>query len=137
MVKFVEITNAEADLNAVLSTAQNADTWGKSIAYTGGEMVYTIPIEHLNADKTTLGDGETNPADQKREGYYGVVRNHWYRITVDSLVKMGHGIFNPGDGSEENPGEPIIPDEPEDPTYYLGAKINILSWKIVNQSAGI
>lgn len=137
VVKFVEITNAEADLNAVLSTAQNADTWGKSIAYTGGEMVYTIPIEHLNADKTTLGDGETNPADQKREGYYGVVRNHWYRITVDSLVKMGHGIFNPGDGSEENPGEPIIPDEPEDPTYYLGAKINILSWKIVNQSAGI
>lgn len=135
--KFYLINNPANALKTVLDEAQNVDTWGKSIAYTDGTMAYTIPIEHLNADKTSLGEGETNPADQKREGYYGVVRNHWYKVTVTKLTRIGRGIFNPGDGSQENPGEPIIPDEPEDPTYYLGAKVNILSWKIVNQSAGI
>lgn len=135
--RFYPIADPATALKAVLDAAQNAETWGKSIAYTGGLMAYTIPVEHINADKTNLGEGETNPADQKREGYYGVVRNHWYKVTVTKLTRIGRGIFVPGDGSQENPGEPIIPDEPEDPTYYLGARINILSWKIVNQSAGI
>ena len=135
--KFYPIANPATALQTVLDEAQNVETWGKSIAYTDGLMAYTIPVEHLNADKTNLGEGETNPDDQKREGYYGVVRNHWYKVTVTKLTRIGRGIFVPGDGSQENPCEPIIPDEPDDPTYYLGAKVSILSWKIVNQSAGI
>ncbi|MDE5982800.1 MAG: Mfa1 fimbrilin C-terminal domain-containing protein, partial [Duncaniella sp.] len=135
--KFYPIADPATALKTVLDEAQNVETWGKSIAYTDGLMAYTIPVEHLNADKTNLGEGETNPNDQKREGYYGVVRNHWYKVTVTKLTRIGRGIFVPGDGSQENPGEPIIPDEPDDPTYYLGAQVSILSWKIVNQSAGI
>lgn len=135
--RFYAIADPATALKTVLDEAQDVDNWGKSIAYTDGLMAYTIPIEHLNSDKSNLGEGETNPTDQKREGYYGVVRNHWYKVTVTKLTRIGRGIFVPGDGSQENPGEPIIPDEPEDPTYYLGARINILSWKIVNQSAGI
>ena len=60
------------------------------------------------------------------EGNYGVIRNHWYVLTVNKLVRLGTGVFD----LEE---VIVTPVEPEDPTYYMGARINILSWKIVTQ----
>lgn len=105
-----------AELNALL--AQFTGT-----AFTNGAMYYAIPVEHLMA---------TPGQETIVEGYYGVVRNHWYKLTINKLNRLGHGIYNPGDG--EDPGEPIIPDDPEDPSYYLGARINILSWKLINQN---
>lgn len=93
--------------NAAVGSDENADAF------------YYIPIEH-HALPT-----ETNAA----EGYYGVVRNHWYRLTVNSFSKVGHLVFDPGTDDTE-----IIPDGPEDPLYYVGAKISILSWRIVEQS---
>lgn len=97
-------------------------------AFTGGAMYYNIPIEHLNAPLGTAFDGT-------QEGYYGVVRNHWYKLTINSLVNLGHGLFVPEDG-EEIEEVPIVPEDPKD-AYYLGAQINILSWKIVNQSVDL
>jgi len=56
-----------------------------------------------------------------------MVRNHHYVVTVDKLEKIGKGIF---DGDEK-----IVPgDDPDGDIYYVGAKINILSWKIVSQN---
>lgn len=89
------------------------------VAYKDGQMYYNIPIEHLN----------NNEDEKYAEGNYGVVRNHWYNITINSLSGLGHGVFDPD--------EPIIPQEEDKELYYLGAKINILSWKIVNQSVGL
>lgn len=89
-----------------------------AVAYNGGLMYYNIPIEHLNNDAAENG---TVP-----EAKYGVVRNHHYVVTIDKLEKMGKGIF---DGNEK-----IVPGDPNDDTYYVGAKINILSWKIVSQN---
>lgn len=88
-----------------------------------GKAFYYIPIEHLAAK-----EGETNAV----EGYYGVVRNHWYRLTVNSFKKVGHLVFKP-----EEDETPIIPGGPEDPLYYVGAKINILSWKVVEQKVDL
>ena len=89
-----------------------------AVAYNGGLMYYNIPIEHLNNDAAENG---TVP-----EAKYGVVRNHHYVVTIDKLEKIGKGIF---DGNEK-----IVPGDPNDDTYYVGAKINILSWKIVSQN---
>lgn len=89
-----------------------------AVAYNGGLMYYNIPIEHLNNDAAENG---TVP-----EAKYGVVRNHHYVVTIDKLEKIGKGIF---DGNEK-----IVPGDPNDDTYYVGAKINILSWKIVGQN---
>lgn len=89
-----------------------------AIGYKGGEMFYNIPIEHLNpiaADATAL-----------EEANYGIVRNHHYVINITKLDKVGKGIFTPE--------EEIIPDETDKDTYAIGAKINILSWKVVNQN---
>jgi len=91
-----------------------------AIAYNGGSMYYNIPIEHLN--NGDIAENGTIP-----EAKYGVVRNHHYVITIDKLEKIGKGIF------EED--ERIVPGEdPDGETYYIGAKINILSWKIVSQN---
>lgn len=92
-----------------------------AVAYNGGLMYYNIPIEHLNNDAAENG---TVP-----EAKYGVVRNHHYVVTIDKLEKIGKGIF---DGSEK-----IVPGDPDDDTYYVGAKINILSWKIVSQNVAL
>lgn len=86
-------------------------------AFNGGLMYYNIPIEHLN-----------NPTDNSsiQEGQYGVVRNHHYYVTITKLEKLGRGIYDP----EEN----IVPGNDDKETYYVGATIKILSWKLVNQS---
>lgn len=95
----------------------------EAIGYTDGLMYYNIPIEHLNNNENTTTDQGTVIPEAK----YGVVRNHHYVVTVTSLSKLGKGIFQPG--------EVIVPTDDEDKdTYYVGARINILSWKIVNQT---
>ena len=47
-------------------------------------------------------------------------------LSIDKLSKLGKGIFDPD--------EVIIPNvEDEKETYYIGATIHNLSWKLVNQ----
>lgn len=85
-----------------------------AIGYKGGLMYYNIPIEHLNATKNA-------------EAAYGVVRNHHYAITVNKLENIGRGIWDPE--------EVIIPNN--DDTYYIGATISILSWKLITHTVGL
>lgn len=108
------------NLKSQLTKVQPTNDDQRAIIYDGGHQVYYIPIEHLGASATQTA---------AVEGYYGVVRNHWYKLTITEFSKVGHGIWKP-----ENHKETLKPEGPEDPLYYLGAKINILSWKIVNQS---
>ncbi len=101
------------------------DDWedtGYPYYYNGGLMYYNVPIEHLATGTTTYPDSEGVV-----EAQYGVVRNHWYNITVTSLESFGHAIAD-----EE---EVIVPQVEED-YQYLGADINILSWQMVNQEVG-
>lgn len=96
---------------------------GDAIGYNGGLMYYNIPIEHLNETNKTNG-----VYDGIKEGNYGVVRNHHYYVTINKLEKIGKGIYNPN--------EAIVPggDDDDKDTYYVGATIHILSWKIVIQN---
>lgn len=117
-----EIPATNAAIDALNNYLGNVTTEGE--AFTGGAMYYNIPIEHQAAS-----EGANNTI----EGYYGVVRNHWYKLTINNLSNLGHGVFIPEDGSEE---KPIIPEDPKD-SYYLGAQINILSWKLINQNVNL
>ena len=91
--------------------------------YNGGMMYYNIPIEHLvKGDNTPYTEGVIDVA----EAEYGVVRNHWYQVTVSSIKKLGSAVH---DANED-----IIPDEAENVTYYVAARINVLSWKVVEQN---
>ena len=85
--------------------------------FKNGAMYYSIPVQHM------VEDGE---ADKIVEGEYGVVRNHWYQLSINKVKNIGTGIFNP---EEDEMIKPEIPDT----KLYLDATINILSWKVVSQ----
>jgi hypothetical protein len=89
--------------------------------FTEGRMYYSIPIEHfLNPTYN-----KTNPSDPFLVGDFGVVRNHYYRVTVTDIKNIGIGVFDVK--------EPIVPNY--DPsTYYLAAQLNILAWQTVTQN---
>lgn len=111
-------TTAITNLSKAI-TAEQTEYIGagnSAVIYDKGHFVYYVPIEHL-ATK------EKNAV----EGYYGVVRNHWYKIDITSFTKVGHGIWEPKEGTNE-----VYKPNGVDEYYYLGAHINILSWKVVN-----
>lgn len=116
---------SQEDFEKAIATAKDAlaEAQPKGVnhaeIFNRGYNVYYIPVEHLAAE---------TGVDNQRDGYYGVVRNHWYKLTINSFSKVGHGIWDPATGEEV-----LKPGKPEDPLYYLGAHINILSWKVVNQ----
>ncbi len=104
-------------LRAITVEADGIDTEFGSIYpnyFKDGLMYYHVPIEHLG----------TTTDDTLVEGQYGIVRNHYYNITITSLENFGRGI------ADED--EVIVP-QPDITYYYLGANINILSWKHITQ----
>lgn len=108
---YTEITNI-AEFNTGLSTY--LEYFGSVEAFEGGKAYYAEPIAHFGGTQT--GDAT---------GAIGVVRNHSYQITVTQVSGLGEGVFNPA--------EDIIPTDTKK-TYYVGAELNILSWKTVSQS---
>lgn len=85
--------------------------------YAQGRMYYALPIRHnLNSLNFLTNTGEVSTGD------YGVVRNHWYRLTINS-------IFSPGTPVDD-PAQPIIPNnEPDEKS--LGIEVEVLSWEEV------
>lgn len=120
------LTSAIAAAKTKLDASQTATGDNHAVMYDKGLQVYYIPVEHLAATEAAEAAG-SNQVD----GYYGVVRNHWYKLSINSFSKVGHGIWNPDRGEEYE--ETLKPETPENPLYYLGATINILSWKVVEQ----
>lgn len=92
--------------------------------YKEGMMYYNIPIEHLR------DNGKYNDSDYvQKEGNYGVVRNHYYIITVNSIRNLGKAV--------NVPDERIVPNDDDVKNYFVAAKINVLSWKVVRQSVDL
>lgn len=107
------------DFTALNTSLANASAG--ALGYKGGLMYYNIPIEHLNNADITNGEIP--------EAKYGVVRNHRYVVTINKLENMGKGIYDED--------EVIVPGDDDGETYFVGANINILSWKIVNQDVDL
>ena len=81
-----------------------------------GMTYYYTPIRHLANSKTEWG-------------YYGVVRNHSYRITINTISGFGTPVYNPD--------EIIVPVIPKDTETYLAARINVLSWRVVTSNVDL
>lgn len=121
------IADAIAKIEAEMLKVVNTETTRANL-FKDGKMFYSVPIEHLNETRT---DEEKAKYLVKDEANYGVVRNHWYNVRINKIMRLGQGIYDP-DGGEEHDPEPIIPENPENERFAVGAQINILSWKIVN-----
>jgi hypothetical protein len=96
-----------------------------AVIYNEGAMYYSIPIEHLRNDAPTK-DSIVNKNAKILEGQFGVVRNHIYQLGITAILNLGHGI--------NHDDEPIVPPLEKDEKYYIGVKVNVLSWKVVSQN---
>lgn len=108
------------NVNAALGLSDNK----KISTYYEGVSYYIARIKHFgdaltpwNSGDPTYGTGEE--AKKKYLGRYGMVRNNWYELQVNS-------ISNPGspDVPEVNPNSP----DDEGDKYYINCSVRILSW---------
>lgn len=111
-------------LNNVLTNAGNKVS--NIIKYTDGVVYYPVRIKHFGKDltpwdKDQAGVSNTNiyagnNAD-KYLGRYGVVRNNWYDLGVNSISGIGSAVVPPHKNT---------PDDELD--QYISVRINVLSW---------
>lgn len=76
-----------------------------------GKTYFYVPVEHIGAD------------------IFGVVRNHWYQLSINSITGLGTPVADPA--------EPIDPEQIEDETYYVAAQVQILKWHVVTQNVDL
>lgn len=81
----------------------------------GGMAYYYTTIKHLG-EKGKLGE-------------YGIVRNHSYQISLNSIKGFGTPVYDPN--------KIIVPTVPSDDKTYLAAKINVLSWRVVSSTVDL
>lgn len=106
--------NTEAAIPYESSNAVNKyilETINYLLVWNEGDTYYYIYIRHLG--------------DEGGPGYYGVVRNHIYRVNLNLINGIGTPVFDPD--------EVFTPTEPEDDTYSITAQVKILQWRVVSQ----
>lgn len=81
-----------------------------------GCVYYYTPIRHLAANVTDLG-------------YFGVVRNHSYKINLQAVSGFGTPVYDPT--------KVIDPTLPDEENIWLAARINVLSWRIVKSDVNL
>lgn len=80
-----------------------------------GRAYYYVPIKHL---------GETGKIAE-----YGIVRNHFYKITLTGITGFGTPVYDP---------DKVV--DPAVPTYentFLAARVQVLQWRVVSQNASL
>lgn len=110
-------------LNTINEKLGLSDAAGIS-TYLNGEAYYIARIKHFGDDLTPWNEGDETYGDddetqnKKYLGRYGVLRNNWYELTVNSVS---------GPGTPDVPT--IKPDVPDDESYkYISVSVKILSW---------
>lgn len=101
--------------------------------YKGGESYYIARIKHFGDADTPWNEGEATYGDNdvdnnnKYLGRYGVLRNNWYDLTVQSVS---------GPGTPEVPTiKPEVPDDEND--KYISVSVKILDWAKRSQDVNL
>lgn len=86
--------------------------------YEGGESYYIARIKHFGDDLTKWESGLYDEKKLEYLGRYGVLRNNWYELTVQSVSGPGY------------PSVPDVkPDTPDDEDdKYINVSVKILDW---------
>lgn len=120
------LLSAKTNYNNILTAVNDAV---KNITkYVGGYVYYPVRIKHFGDELTPWAQAyDSNikgttiyPATKKEERYlgrYGVVRNNWYELEVNSIKGIGYAVIPPANN---------VPDDVLD--QYISVKINVLSW---------
>lgn len=126
-----QVAYTEETLATLLETIQHAKIWGNYVTtgegdaaqrtVVGGGYYYVDIIQ--NAGTVTRNEEGTVTSDAN---IYGLVRNHWYQLTLNGLSGLGTPVYDP---------EKIIKTEkPDGDESYIAAEINVLAWNIKQQS---
>lgn len=138
-------TLSDAICSAVYSAVNTAN--GNITQYVGGVSYYHIKIKHFGDNLTPWNSTEygsnTAPSgntvatiypdnvsnrDGDYLGRYGVLRNNWYHLSVNSIRFLGDAVPHTGTWTD-------IPDDEVD--EYIAFKIYVLSWAKRTQSADL
>ena len=119
------ITNNITAINTQLGLKE-ADKVGIS-TYAGGESYYIARIKHFGDDLTQWESGLYGEKNLEYLGRYGVLRNNWYELTVQSV---------------SGPGYPSVPDvKPNTPDdeddKYISVSVKILDWAKRSQNVDL
>lgn len=106
--KDVTTTVTPASINSVLADKNKID---QALVWRDGMTYYYYEIIHN-------GTGENATK--------GVVRNHIYKTTVTKIAGLGTPVYDPE--------QVIYPEKPDENDHYIAADIDILSWRVVNNS---
>lgn len=112
-----------------LKAAAGTDPIVGIATYASGESYYIARIKHFGDDLTpwNAGDDTYGENNQKWLGRYGVLRNNWYVLTVNSVS---------GPGTPDVPT--IKPTDPDDENYkYISVSVKILDWAKRSQSVDL
>lgn len=107
----------EADVKAVNEKVGLTEKAGIS-TYANGESYYIARIKHFGDDLTPWKSGETYKDNLKYLGRYGMLRNNWYVLDVNSVSGPGYP-----DVPEVKPN---TPDDEDD--KYINVSVKILDW---------
>lgn len=96
--------------------------------YANGESYYIARIKHFGDDLTPWNSGEAyNTNNLKYLGRYGMLRNNWYELKVQSVS---------GPGYPDVPEvKPSTPDDEDD--QYIKVSVKILDWAKRSQSVDL
>lgn len=126
------------EINAIneklgLKAAAGTDPIVGIATYASGESYYIARIKHFGNELTPWNDGDetygNDDAIQNKKylGRYGVLRNNWYVLTVNSVS---------GPGTPDVPT--IKPDVPDDENYrYINVSVKILDWAKRSQDVNL
>lgn len=97
--------------------------------YKNGESYYIARIKHFGDELTPWTAGNETYAGKNLEwlGRYGVLRNNWYDLTINSI---------------SGPGYPDVPEvkptDPDDENFkYINVSVKILSWAKRSQDVNL
>ena len=92
--------------------------------YLHGEAYYIARVKHFN-ELTHWNAGQAYGSDNAAFlGRYGVLRNNWYDLSVESISGLGY--------PEVPEVKPTVPDDEND--QYINVEVKILSWAKRSQS---
>ena len=116
-----------------LKAATETDPIVGIATYASGESYYIARIKHFGNDLTPWNEGDLTYGDNvatqnnKYLGRYGVLRNNWYELTVNSVS---------GPGTPDVPT--IKPKDPDDENYkYISVSVKILDWAKRSQNVDL
>lgn len=130
--RYLQVTTEDnLYVNGVSTTATEVNnSLAKTVAparlYAENKAFFYIPLKHYASPEST---SQYLPLDNTLiEGNYGIVRNNWYVLTINTITNLGTGVG----GDTDIP----VPD-PEVDAYAIDATINVLQWHMRNQSVDL